>query len=467
MREVKATDGSKTVSYRYDASGNRIEKRIRSLSSPVPPTAGGEGRAGQANGMGEVTRYLRDASGNVMAIYQNDVMIEQPLYGSSRLGMYKGGRKEGQRLLGKKNYELTNHLGNVLTVITDNAGMTQTSQYNGMDNNTWATVITTTDYYPFGLPMKDRTFSDDTYRYGFNGKEKDAMGDAVYDYGFRIYDPRIAKFLSVDPLTNKYPELTPYQFASNTPIQAIDLDGLERYDVNGKLRIQPEMIVKKTNSVEVKPRQTFIGPNNNNLSYKQVETMLRRAEYQKNYEKLKGSIPIESLLIGEGITIGLVETAPLFTPMGSISKGVGLFTYLKQGAQIGLLKSTTQVSAQYLLGNGANIDRADVASTFIANTLLRGQAAGFTEELLKANFDYNRNFSTTLDGSKPSVDAIIEFGVGLGLRNLNFLSKPVLGQTTNTVNQVANDVAVSVIKTTTKSAAKKAQSSGSNSTNND
>jgi hypothetical protein len=31
----------------------------------------------------------------------------------------------------------------------------------------------------------------------------------------------------VDPITDKYPELTPYQFASNTPIQAIDLDGLE------------------------------------------------------------------------------------------------------------------------------------------------------------------------------------------------------------------------------------------------
>ena len=43
----------------------------------------------------------------------------------------------------------------------------------------------------------------------------------------RIYDGRIGKFLSVDPITNKYPELTPYQFASNRPIEGIDLDGLE------------------------------------------------------------------------------------------------------------------------------------------------------------------------------------------------------------------------------------------------
>lgn len=54
-----------------------------------------------------------------------------------------------------------------------------------------------------------------------------------YDYGFRIYNPAIAKFLSVDPLTKKFPMLTPYQFASNTPIQAIDLDGLEAFFVHG------------------------------------------------------------------------------------------------------------------------------------------------------------------------------------------------------------------------------------------
>ncbi|MEI7596921.1 MAG: RHS repeat-associated core domain-containing protein [Bacteroidota bacterium] len=65
-----------------------------------------------------------------------------------------------------------------------------------------------------------------SYRYGFNGKENDGE-TGTQDYGFRIYNPAIAKFLSVDPLTAKYPELTPYQFASNTPIQSIDLDGLE------------------------------------------------------------------------------------------------------------------------------------------------------------------------------------------------------------------------------------------------
>ncbi len=74
------------------------------------------------------------------------------------------------------------------------------------------------------------------YRYGFNGKENDDEVQGVanqQDYGMRIYDPRLGKFLSVDPLIRSYPWYTPYQFAGNTPIQAIDLDGLEEFKING------------------------------------------------------------------------------------------------------------------------------------------------------------------------------------------------------------------------------------------
>jgi RHS repeat-associated protein len=78
-----------------------------------------------------------------------------------------------------------------------------------------------------------RSFSaGNGYRYGFNGKENDnevkGEGNQI-DYKNRIYDPRIGRFLSVDPLTHKYPMLTPYQFASNSPISGVDLDGLEYY----------------------------------------------------------------------------------------------------------------------------------------------------------------------------------------------------------------------------------------------
>jgi RHS repeat-associated protein len=83
------------------------------------------------------------------------------------------------------------------------------------------------------MPLPGRQLTPGSYRYGFNGKELDANGTGMggggntYDYGFRIYNPQIAKFLSVDPLSSDFPFLTPYQFASNMPIAAIDIDGLE------------------------------------------------------------------------------------------------------------------------------------------------------------------------------------------------------------------------------------------------
>ena len=68
------------------------------------------------------------------------------------------------------------------------------------------------------------------YRYGYNGKEYDSevYGNAnFYDYGLRMYDSRLCRFITVDPLTRKFAMLTPYQFASNSPILNIDLDGAE------------------------------------------------------------------------------------------------------------------------------------------------------------------------------------------------------------------------------------------------
>lgn len=80
---------------------------------------------------------------------------------------------------------------------------------------------------PFGTILDGRTFGI-SGRNKFNGKENDGEisgGGNIYDYGFRIYNPRLGRFLSVDPLTKDYPELSSYIFASNTPIQAEENEG--------------------------------------------------------------------------------------------------------------------------------------------------------------------------------------------------------------------------------------------------
>jgi RHS repeat-associated protein len=74
------------------------------------------------------------------------------------------------------------------------------------------------------------------YRFGFGSKEKDnemyGEGNA-YDYGARIYDPRLGKWLSTDPLQQKYADLSPYNYCANSPISAKDPDGKVIIFING------------------------------------------------------------------------------------------------------------------------------------------------------------------------------------------------------------------------------------------
>lgn len=80
------------------------------------------------------------------------------------------------------------------------------------------------------MPGRKYQQGTSSYRYGFNGKEQDkeVAGTTTYDYGFRIYNPALGKFLSVDPLSKEYPWNSPYAFAENDVIRSIDLDGLEK-----------------------------------------------------------------------------------------------------------------------------------------------------------------------------------------------------------------------------------------------
>lgn len=243
IKRIERTSTSSELNHQftYDPAGNRMLRDVwpndRSYANS--------------------TYYVRDPQGNVMATYLIKVDIvaqtsemkwqEQDLYGSSRLGMYKPNLEvlglTGQpplydtkllRTLDFKNYELTNHLGNVQEVVSPrkepiSSGGVNVDYY-------YPDAVNATDYYPFGMAMIDRDYNSKNYKFGFNGKENDNDVKGIgnqQDYGMRIYDTRLGKFLSIDPITKEYPDLTPYQFASNTPIWAIDIDGLEGFIATG------------------------------------------------------------------------------------------------------------------------------------------------------------------------------------------------------------------------------------------
>jgi RHS repeat-associated protein len=105
-----------------------------------------------------------------------------------------------------------------------------------------ADVVSVQDYYPFGMQMPGRSYSNgqDGYRYGFNGKENDneVKGEGnQQDYGMRIYDPRLGKFLSVDPMASKMPGEGPYSSMGNNPILNIDPDGNFAVPVHKRITI--------------------------------------------------------------------------------------------------------------------------------------------------------------------------------------------------------------------------------------
>jgi RHS repeat-associated protein len=130
---------------------------------------------------------------------------------------------------GLKNYELSNHLGNVLVAVTDRkiAGDRNSDTYIDFV----ADYVSIADYYPFGMQQVGRTWQGGGYRYGFNGQEKDddIAGDGDYlAYSFRLHNARLGRFLSVDPLSQEYPWNSSYSFAENSVISCRDLEGREK-----------------------------------------------------------------------------------------------------------------------------------------------------------------------------------------------------------------------------------------------
>ena len=101
-----------------------------------------------------------------------------------------------------------------------------------------------TNYYPFGAPYADATAVKDAdfQPYKYNGKELDLMhGLNTYDYGARQHDPILARWDRMDPLSEKYYNVSPYVYCMNNPIKFIDPDGRKVWVFATKLPGNPKM----------------------------------------------------------------------------------------------------------------------------------------------------------------------------------------------------------------------------------
>ncbi|QKX05215.1 RHS repeat protein [Aquimarina sp. TRL1] len=224
VKKIRKSNGTE-VSFYYDGLGNRIGKRV------LPEN--------------KTTLYSRDAQGNVLGVYQANTsgavatdmrLKEHHIYGSSRLGIEEKNIALSSdqavaeatvgNTVGDKRYELSNHLGNVMSVVSDRKTATVTGNLTTFTPD----VLSFSDYYPFGMLLPNRNGNSGNYRYGFQGQEMDneikGEGNSL-NYKYRMHDPRVGRFFGTDPMESIYAYNSPYAFSENRVIDGIELEGRE------------------------------------------------------------------------------------------------------------------------------------------------------------------------------------------------------------------------------------------------
>ncbi len=190
---IKFADG-KTIKYTYSADG----RKLRAVYTTVRPA----------------TSKQVDYCGNL--IFEN---------GQLKQMLVDGGYIPMDDWSGTYRFYVKDHIGNNRMVMHEYYGAEQ------MNN-----------YYPYGGLMSSST-GWNVQRFKYNGKELDLMhGLNTYDYGARQHDPILARWDRIDPLCEKYYNVSPYAYCANNPVIIVDPDGRD-----GKVAINGSRITVSAN----------------------------------------------------------------------------------------------------------------------------------------------------------------------------------------------------------------------------
>ena len=208
--------------FEYDNNGNLTKDKSRGISSIRYNLLNLPSKLSISNSDGSATQhYLYSADGRKLRM---TVLTPRDTLKREYVGNYIYENGSLKRILvdggyiqdGQYCFFLTDHLGN--TRVTAKAD---------------GTVLQTNHYYPYGLPFAEG-IGDSDQPYKYNGKEFDpTCGLNLYDYGARFMDPTLGgRFITPDPLAEKYGSLSPYAYCAGNPVKFIDPDG-RKIDFSG------------------------------------------------------------------------------------------------------------------------------------------------------------------------------------------------------------------------------------------
>jgi RHS repeat-associated protein len=237
--------------------------------------------------------------------------------------------------------------------------------------------------------VPNRHGSSNSYRYGFQGQEKDdelkGEGNSL-NYTFRMHDPRVGRFFARDPLEKYYAEQTPYQFSSNAPIHARELEGKETsFDFRFERRerrllageITEEQFRSENNAEGV---GALIG---GGVVLAAIAAPLIEGAYA-SYTAWFGTTSFSSYLsTGTGATL-FAYLESVYTAKGLIQTNVGA----------GAISATANLGGQIAYNRGVIDENINWAQPLFAGIVKNPFWSNFGESILNVNYGYTDKFAT-------------------------------------------------------------------------